>query len=156
MESPPFKTSLLSLSEIPSATSLTKKQLFSFCNPLFFSPGFALLTKSAETATTPAPLLCQTLSQTLLPKTARPPSFMQPSSPSNNSQTKRFLSDSMMTRVDPRLAFKSIHDGQSESDTWPNVLQQIKPQHGGLHCHSKIVLSWKTDALRFSKHLWRR
>ncbi|RVX20814.1 hypothetical protein CK203_002413 [Vitis vinifera] len=23
-------------------------------------------------------------------------------------------------------------------------------------CHSKIVLSWETDALRFSKHLWRR
>ena len=51
----------------------------------------------------------------------------------------------MMTRVDPRLAFKSIHDGQSESDTWPNVLQQIKPQHGGLHYDMLKVLDDMKD-----------
>ena len=52
----------------------------------------------------PAPLLCS------LPKALlqRPDNLLHAAgfSPSNNSQ-KWFLSDSMMTRVDPRLAFKS-------------------------------------------------
>ena len=95
-------------------------------NALLFpkTPEFAPPTNSAATATF---LFQLPLSTTLqpsksTPQTTQTTSFVQPFSLSNNSQ-KRFLSDSMMTRVDPRLAFKSIHDGQSESDTWPNVLQ---------------------------------
>ena len=85
--------------------------LFLLCNPFSFLPDFPSnqIYRDSNypcTITLPDPLSYAP------PQNGQTTLFMQPFSPSNNSQTKRFLSDSMMTRVDPRI-------GLQEHPWWP-------------------------------------